>query len=180
MSYKNFIFTAILVLVSIGITLVLGEGFLRLKNSTMRNYDIEMWKYSKVLKRKSDNPILGHEHIPSKSAILQSVEIRINKHGLRGRNIGHKQLGKKRILFLGSSITLGWGVPEEETMPERIDQMFKNDGKPAEILNAGIGNYNSTRYVERFLGHLTHLDPDVLVVGKVPLSVEIEQCLTPL
>jgi lysophospholipase L1-like esterase len=69
-----------------------------------------------------------------------------------------------RILFLGSSITLGWGVAEEETLTERLVDMFDAEGKPTEVLNAGVGNYNSVRYVERFLTRLTHLEPNVIVV----------------
>ena len=33
-----------------------------------------------------------------------------------------------------------------------------------QVLNAGIGNYNTVRYVERFLSRLTHLDPNVIVI----------------
>ena len=42
--------------------------------------------------------------------------------------------------------------------------MFAADGKHVEVLNAGIGNYNAVRYVERFLTRLTHLDPNIIVV----------------
>jgi len=161
---KKFIFSVIFVVISIVIALCLAEGTLLLKNSSMRNYDIEMWRYSKELKKESKNPLLGHEHIPSKEAVLQSVKIRTNRHGLRGDEVKPKQESIKRILFLGSSITLGWGVAEEETLTERLEDMFNSEGKHIEILNAGIGNYNSVRYVEHFLTRLTHLEPNVIVV----------------
>jgi len=158
---KKFVFSALLVVVSIFISLCLAEGILVLKNSNMHNYDIEMWRYSKELKKESENPLLGHEHIPSKEATLQSVNIRINPHGLRGDEIKE---GINRILFLGSSITFGWGVAEDETLTERLEAMFNSDGKNTQVLNAGIGNYNTVRYVERFLSRLTHLDPNVIVI----------------
>ena len=157
-------FSTMLVVISTLIALGLAEAALSLKNSSMLNYDIEMWRYSKELKKESGNPLLGHEHIPLKEAILQSVKIRINDHGLRGDKTKPKQEGIKRILFLGSSITLGWGVAEDETLTERLIDMFDADGKPTEILNAGIGNYNAVRYIERFLTRLTHLEPNVIVV----------------
>jgi hypothetical protein len=116
-SVKSGIFySTMLVIVSVFIALSLAEAALFLKSSSMRNYDIEMWRYSKELKKESKNPLLGHEHIPSKEAILQSVKIRTNRHGLRGDEVKPKQESIKRILFLGSSITLGWGVAEEETL----------------------------------------------------------------
>jgi len=157
-------FSTMLVILSVFIALALAEATLFLKNSNMRNYDIEMWRYSKELKKESENPLLGHEHIPLKEATLQSIKIRTNSHGLRGDEINPKQESIKRILFLGSSITLGWGVTEEETLTERLVGMFKAEGKPTEVLNAGVGNYNSVRYVEQFLARLTHLEPDVIVV----------------
>ncbi len=160
----NAIISMVLFVVSIGIAFFAGESILRIKNSSMKNYDIEMWRYALELKRKSDIPILGHEHISSRKATLQSVEIRTNKYGLRGDIVPPVTLGKRRILFLGSSITLGWGVPESETMTERLSEMFKADGLDVEVLNGGIGNYNAVRYVERFMKRLTDLKPTDIVV----------------
>lgn len=164
MPFKHLAFTTTLITVSIIVALGIGEIFLSMKNSNMLNYDIEMWRYAKELKRESKNPILGHEHIPSAEAFLQSVNIRINSDGLRGGQLEPKQPGEKRILFLGSSITLGWGVEEEKTLTERLNQMFKMENSNIKVLNAGIGNYNAVRYVERFLTQTTYLDPDTIIV----------------
>lgn len=150
-------------LLSLIVSLAALEGILRFKNSAMNNYDIEMWKYSKELKFLSKNPALGHEHKKSASAILQNVNIRINEKGLRGETTP-PVTDKRRILFLGSSITLGWGVQEKETLTFRLQEMFKNDGKDVEVLNVGIGNYNTVRYVERFLTRLKDLEPTDIVV----------------
>ena len=146
------------------LALLAGELILRLKNSSMKNYDIEMWRYALELKQRSEIPILGHEHIPSKSAILQSVEIRINERGLRGKTLTENHNNKRRILFLGSSVTLGWGVNENETVTARLQSMFKDQGQDVEVLNAGIGNYNAVRYVERFKNRLEDLNPTDIVV----------------
>jgi lysophospholipase L1-like esterase len=116
------------------------------------------------LKRRSNNPVLGHEHIPSRTALLQSVKIRTNRDGLRGGDIAEKQVGERRILFIGSSITLGWGVDEQATLTAQLERRFRRQGGKVRVLNAGIGNYNAERYIERFLGRLTHIRPDVVVV----------------
>jgi hypothetical protein len=42
--------------------------------------------------------------------------------------------------------------------------MFEADGQKVEVLNAGIGNYNAERYVERFFTELVKLDPSDIVV----------------
>jgi lysophospholipase L1-like esterase len=163
-SVKSIIANIAIMCISIVVALLVAEGLLRFKNSSMKNYDIEMWKYSKRLKNKSENPVLGHEHRKPSSSILQSVEIRINDMGLRGGPVPAPKKGRRRILLLGSSITLGWGVPEDKTMTVRLENMLKDDGADAEVLNAGIGNYNTVRYVERFLTKLTDLKPTDIVV----------------
>jgi lysophospholipase L1-like esterase len=161
---KNAIFSAIVFILSILVALALMETMLRIKNSSMRNYDIEMWRYAKELKVRSPDPLLGHEHVPSTSATLQSVEIRLNQWGLRGGELPPKVDGARRILFLGSSVTLGWGVAEDQTITEDIRRKFALDGQTVEVLNAGIGNYNTARYVHRFLTKLTGLQPTDIVV----------------
>ena len=161
---KNFLFSAIIFALSTIFALAVGEVVVRTKNSSMQNYDIEMWRYAKELKKRSDDPVLGHEHIASSSAVLQSVEIRINEWGLRGEPVAPPLPGKRRILFLGSSVTFGWGVREEDTVTERLKAMFHADGQDVEVLNAGIGNYNARRYVERFLTRLQDLKPTDIVV----------------
>lgn len=152
------------VLVSTLVGLLVAEGVLRARNASMRNYDIEMWRYALELKRRSDIPLLGHEHVPSKSARLQSVDIRINERGLRGGPLPARAPSQRRILFLGSSVTLGWGVPEAETLTARLGSMFRAEGQDVQVLNAGIGNYNAVRYVERFKRRLADLEPTDIVV----------------
>ena len=170
---RNAFLTGLLVVISTLITLGAGEAILRIKNASMRNYDIEMWRYAKELKVRSESPLLGHEHVPSSSAKLQSVDIRINERGLRGEPLALRQPGKRRILFLGSSVTLGWGVPEENVVTTRLARMFLQAGQDVEVLNAGIGNYNAARYVDRFITRLADLDPTDIVVHYFVRDAEV-------
>src|SRR5262245_50081273 len=87
---------------SIVVAFLLGEATLRIKNSSMTNYDIEMWRYARELKVKTSDPSLDFVHLKSKSAILQNVEIRLNEWGLRGDPIPAVSPDKRRILFLGA------------------------------------------------------------------------------
>jgi lysophospholipase L1-like esterase len=161
---REYFLQFLLAAVSLVVCLAAAEGVLRLKNSSQQNYDIEMWRYAKELKTPSDIEVLGHEHLPNREATLQNTQIRINAEGLRGAPVDLDRHGKRRILFLGSSITLGWGVPEAETVTSRLQAMFKRDGEDVQVLNAGIGNYNAERYVERFLRRLTQLQPTDIVI----------------
>jgi lysophospholipase L1-like esterase len=161
---RNAIFSILLAVVSTVIALGAGEAVLRIKNSAMNNYDIEMWRYAKELKAPSEDPRLGHDHIKNASAVLQSTLIRTNEWGLRGGPVQPRDPSIRRILFLGGSITLGWGVPEDETVTADLARMFAAAGHPAEVLNGGVGNYNAERYVERFFTELEGLQPSDIVV----------------
>jgi hypothetical protein len=156
--------SALLFLVSLVACLIVAEVFLRIKNSSMTNYDIEMWRYAKELKNKSDNPALDFDHQRSKSAMLQGIEIRLNSSGLRGSEVTPLKPGERRVLFLGGSITLGWGVPEKDTVEARLERMLDSAGGPAQVLNGGVGNYNAERYVSRFFAELKDLNPTDIVV----------------
>lgn len=159
---KNITLATITSVITLIFMIGFGEAVLRLKNSSMKNYDIEMWRYSNELK--VADPGLGHDHVKSTSAVLQSVTIRTNELGLRGGPVGLIDRVTRRILFLGASITLGWGVPEEETVTARLGEMFRANGQEVEILNAGIGNYNAERYVRRFMRDMQDLKPTDIVI----------------
>ena len=146
---------------------------LRVKNADGKNYHIEMWKYSKELKQRSENEILGHEHVPDDAESLQNVNIRINSNGMRGEDFPPVKAGQRRIMFLGSSATLGWGIEEEETLSSRIGAAFKKDGRDTVVMNAGIGNYNAKRYVELFLSKNNDLKPTDIVVNYYLNDAEI-------
>ena len=67
-------------------------------------------------------------------------------------------------LFLGGSITLGWGVREEDTLTGRLQAMFTDHGESVQVLNAGISKYNAVAAWERFLTQLRELKPSDIVV----------------
>jgi len=145
---RNFIYSVILFVFSFVAAIAFAEIALRIKNSSMTNYDIEMWRYAKELKQPSPDPVRGHEHLKNASAVLQSVNVRTNDWGLRGGPVAPRQAGTRRILVLGDSITLGWGVAEEDVLTSRLQKMFDSDGEKVEVLNAGVGNYNAERYID--------------------------------
>jgi lysophospholipase L1-like esterase len=161
---KNSLFSIVVLVLSVVVALLMGEGILRIKNSSMTNYDIEMWRYARELKVRSTDPSLDFEHLKNKSAVLQNVKISLNEWGLRGGPVTPVGPDTRRILFLGASTTLGWGVREEETVEKQLEKRLAGAGVRAQVLNAGVGNYNAERYVSRFFKQLTGLNPTDIVV----------------
>ncbi len=159
------------ILISITILLVgllIVELTLRLINSDMRNYDIEMWKYAKELK--TQDPVLGHVHKKNKEATLQNVEIKLNSQGMRSPE---PNPDKKKILFIGSSISLGWGIENEDSYAEIVAKKLNEEALNYQVLNASVGNYNTFRYVENFLTNQTAIDPEIIVINYFLNDAEI-------
>ncbi len=46
--------------------------------------------------------------------------------------------GKKRLVFLGDSITAGYGLEQTEAYPALIEQKIKAEKLPFEVVNAGV------------------------------------------
>ena len=174
---KTFVLAAISSVIALTISFAAAEGILRLKNASMKDYNVEMWRYARELKFRSPDSRLGHEHIPNADAVLESVKIRTNAWGLRGGSVSETPApGVRRILMLGSSIALGWGVEEDKVVSSVLEKKLGAAGMNVEVLNAGIGNYNAERYVERFLARLAPLQPtDLLVLAFVRDGEELEQ-----
>ncbi|MDJ0950307.1 MAG: SGNH/GDSL hydrolase family protein [Alphaproteobacteria bacterium] len=156
--------SAILFLTTVAVFLLTAEGLIRVRNWSQTNYHVEMWRYARLLKQPSENPILGHVHVRPSEAFLQKVKIRINSKGLRGGPVAPIRPGQRRILLLGSSIALGWGVDEQDTVAAQLETRLRADSEDVVVFNGGIGNYNAVRYVERYLTMLSDLEPTDIVL----------------
>lgn len=131
-------------------------------------YHIEMWKYAVQLKRISANPEIGHEHVPGGQARLMGAEVSINKDGLRDREHPKvKEPGDVRIMMLGDSTMFGWGVGQDETIAKHVEQTLNKDAPSAfaEVINTGVGNYNTAMEVAYFLERGIAFKPDIVVLN---------------
>ena len=155
--------TAFVTLVFLSVCL---EAATRFAADTGLNFDLEMWKYARTLKQRSSNPLIGHEHRPRSRAVLMGVDVRINDAGHRDQTtLVERQSGVGRIVMLGDSITFGWGVPAEDTVSTRLEAMFERSGNPVEVINAGVGNYNTVQEVESFIERDAATSPDMAILN---------------
>jgi hypothetical protein len=151
-------------------TLIVGEIVLRIVASQHLIYNIEMVKYAKELKMRDPLGEVSHVHRPSSSARLMGVDISLNSLGDRGPELSSpKPIGCKRVLVMGSSITMGWGVPFEKTFTAATERLLDTN-KPFglntsfEFVNAGIGNYNNYFQYRLFLRQYPVVKPDMVVL----------------
>ena len=154
---------------SLVFTLLVTEASLRIAFYHSKDFAMEMWKYAVQLKQPVSNPDLSFVHIPKSHAFLMGVDVNINSQGLRDYEYSlAKSPETYRIMMLGDSTTLGWGVPLEATVPKLLERQL-NEGRPPgidrfEVLNAGVGNYNTVQEVAYYETIGKAFDPDFIVL----------------
>lgn len=130
------------------------------------HFGIEMWKYATEVKQRSSVAAMSHEHAPNRETLLMGVSVRTNSLGLRDREFSRqKPTGVHRILVLGDSMTFGWGAKEEDTYPKVLERLLNRNGRRYEVINAGVGNYNSAQEVAYFRERGILLQPDEVILG---------------
>jgi len=150
--------------------LVCGEISIRILSAVSSVYAIEMINYAKELKIKSDIPGISHQHRANASAKLMGVEVKLNSLGHRSDELKKpKPKNERRIHVIGSSITLGWGVPVDQGFVGRLQSRLNaekgaQNGLHYQVINAGIGNYNTFYAVELLKRQVDATDPDVVVL----------------
>lgn len=144
--------------------LLVAEIFTRILMSKIQRYDIEMTRYSLELKAEKKDSDVGYLHKPSSKAHLMGVDVEINSKGLRSKEFTElPEPNTHRILFLGDSLTFGWGVKEEETFARRLETSLSKE-QAVEIINAGHGNYNSTQEANYFFKYAQNWKPNQVVL----------------
>jgi lysophospholipase L1-like esterase len=162
---KHILSNIIVAICTMLLCLLLGETVIRAMNYYRPGYDFEMWRYGAELKQPLPYPGLPFYHFPNREGRYYGIEIRMNSLGMRDdERTAAKPEGKKRIVFLGDSFTLGWGVPFESIITKQLEQMLNRTAKRYEVINMGVGNYNSSMEVELFKLKGLRLDPDMVVL----------------
>jgi lysophospholipase L1-like esterase len=160
----------LLLLVSLAVSLCLAEGALRLlSRDWLRVLDVEMWRYARSVKRASIYKDVVEEHAPNASAFLMGGRIRTDEHGFRlpdRATAARRRPGDRKVVALGDSLTLGWGVPEGETYADQLERRL-NDLCPrrATVWNAGIGNCNTAMELARYARFIRPLHPEWVILG---------------
>lgn len=122
-----------------------------------------MTRYGLYLKKDTDNPNIVFEHRPNSSMKLMNIMVNINSDGMRDKESPFQKDNKYRIIFLGDSLTLGWGVDKEDTFEQILEEKL-NSRYPTEIINFGIGNYNKVQEVNLFIEKGIKYQPDKVVL----------------
>jgi len=94
------------------------------------------------------------------------TQIKINSYGFRDKEYRlEKGSGVYRIITIGDSITFGNFLPTEDVYPEQLEALYEAEGKTVEVLNLGLGGYNTLQEVSTLEQIGIQFSPDLVVVG---------------
>jgi hypothetical protein len=158
--------------------LACGEIIMRVIVGVSVIPDIELMVYARDMIRPSAVSGLMTEHVPGASAKLMGHNMTLNDKGHRSSTLTtQKPVGEKRIYFMGTSITLGWGVAQEEAFPAVVQKLLtKNQTNETKrsyaVINAGVANYNILNEAVLFRRDLDVVRPDAVILQYYPRDAE--------
>ncbi len=119
------------------------------------------------------DPVVGIKNRPGARGFITcpeyDMEFVINSRGLRDREYPlAKPKGASRILCLGDSFTIGFGVRGEETYPKILERRLAGEevsGGTWEVLNAGVGGTGTAHQLAYYLHEGSRYEPDIVVLA---------------
>lgn len=69
-----------------------------------------------------------------------------------------------KILFLGDSLTEGYGVSQDQAYPAKLQEILQEAGHAVEVINAGSSGSTSASALERMQWHMQSA-PDIVVLA---------------
>ena len=98
----------------------------------------------------------------------QQIPVDINSHGLRGPETTYeKPLDTFRILNLGDSIAMGWGVRVEDTYGRQLESLLNEKGSGDlhyEVINAGVPGWNLENALAYLQAEGLKYEPDLILL----------------
>jgi len=109
-----------------------------------------------------------HRYFNRDGTLRREIRIVINAQGFRGKEVeARKPAGTYRIVAIGDSQTYGSGVDEEEAWPVVLQGELAHaaDGVRVEVMNCGVGGYNTGQEVAALETHWLAYEPDLVLLG---------------
>ena len=152
----------ITVFIMLSISFIFLEIVLRFFDPLGVEYFSEVVRYLNKLEKKEN---YSYIHPAGMNEEFQNVLIRTNSFGLRGKEFRKaKSLNTKRLLILGDSVVLGWGVEYENTFPNLLQEKFDKEQSEIEVIPIGVSSWNTRTEYEYFSRIAINFDPDILLL----------------
>src|SRR5688572_14070194 len=157
----------------IGPVLLVGllEGMAYVWERTQANglYAWEMVASRRLVWEPHPEPGTGYTLMkPGSHYEWQGIPVDINSHGLRGPETTYeKPPATFRILNLGDSVAMGWGVRVEDTYGQRLESLLNEQGSDDlhyEVINAGVPGWNLENALAYLQAKGLKYEPDLILL----------------
>jgi HEAT repeat protein/lysophospholipase L1-like esterase len=89
-----------------------------------------------------------------------------NRDGLRDREHAlAKPPGVRRLVCLGDSTTLGWGLPPHEAYPQVLQDRLDSLGRSVEVFNVALGGWSTRQELIAYRKIARRYAPDLVLLG---------------
>jgi lysophospholipase L1-like esterase len=122
------------------------------------------WRMRDFAMRPSVYPDLKYELTPGASGRVSGTDLKINSQGFRGPEPSSNP-STPRVIVLGDSIAFGNNLPLEDTFSFQLQQRLVSQGRDLEILNFGVGGYDTLQEVSSLEVRGLKYHPDLVVVA---------------
>lgn len=144
-------------LVSILLVLLVGELLVRLPGWL----DLDLDHYNRTTRTSADPRLIWE---------LDPDHPLVNSDGLRDREYAvEKPPNTFRIVVVGDSVTYGYSVALEDTYVKKLEVLLneRDTGRNYEVINLGVGGYNTPQELVRYREKGRKYQPDLLIIGFV-------------
>ncbi len=134
----------ILVIGAFVVTAVVGEGLLHIIDHPFSKPFVNIARWYEP------SEIFGHQLVKNFDGRGPlNVQMRTNSLGFRDKEmLSGETADERRILVLGDSFAMGWGVPYQEIFSQKLEVLLKraNNGKGVKVLNTGVPGWGLNQY----------------------------------
>lgn len=162
---KKIFYAAIMILLSVGMALLIGEGVIRiLYKDTMvlfPRYFTDRWYGEYHMRSARPNMTFTHR---SPDGIFH---FETNEQGFRNREATPyaKRPNELRVLVLGDSHTFGYEVNQEQTYSAVTEKRLREKGIDATVINAGLSGTGTGEQLVFLEQEGMRYQPDYVVLG---------------
>jgi hypothetical protein len=146
-----------------------------LRDAAMGDVEV-LFRHSTAVRSTTD--IRGYEIVPGASLEFRGSTLQANRWGMRDRHYSRdKPEGIYRIALVGSSHVMGWGVDNEQTFENVVEERLNEEARPdsvppVEILNFAVAGYALPQALYVARETIPAFEPDMVMVVIHPREAE--------
>lgn len=119
-----------------------------------------VFEHERFLLSMPSHPLYAYTAPPNSHEVYQGVSLAINRHGFRGPDFSMpKTSDRPRLVLLGDSVVLGWGVAWEQTLCPQLQRALPD----WEVVGLGVNSWNTRNQAEYLRVHGSDLAADAMV-----------------